>query len=60
MPPLASPAPTPTRFCSAMPTFTKRSGNFWLKDLSFVEETESLTTAQTRSSAAAIASSACE
>jgi len=58
MPPLANPAPTPTMFCSAIPTFTKRSGNFSLKFLSFADDSESLATAHTRSSAAAISSNA--
>src|ERR1035437_10047143 len=57
MPPLAKPAPTPTMFCSAIPTFTKRSGNLAPKFVSMVEETESFTTTHMRESCSAIASS---
>ena len=54
--PFARPAPTPTMFCSAMPTLTKRSGNFDLKFFSFVDDMESFTTAQMSGSSAAMAS----
>jgi hypothetical protein len=47
-------------FCSAMPTFTKRPAKRVLKFFSLVEETESFTTAHTRGSASANASSVCE
>src|ERR1039458_4387294 len=57
IPPFASPALAPTIFCSAIPTFTNRLGNLPLNAFSFVEPTESFTTAQTRSSTAAISAS---
>ena len=49
-PPLASPAPTPTMFCSAIPTLISRSGNAFWKAPSLLEPTLSLTTATIRSS----------
>ena len=59
-PPLARPAPTPTRSCSAMPTLISRSGNSSRNSTRLLEPTESLQTATMRSSsrASAISSSA--
>src|SRR4051794_19438772 len=58
IPPFASPLPTPTMFCSAIPTLTKRVGYFVLKSLNLAEESESLITAHTRRSFSAISSKA--
>src|ERR1700749_581380 len=60
MPPFARPLPTPIMFCSAIPTFTKRSGKRDRKFFSLVDETESLTTAQILGLAAARSSSVFE
>src|SRR5215472_12521511 len=58
MPPFASPFPTPTMFCSAMPTLTNREGYFDLKSFILAEESESLITTHTRESCSAISSRA--
>ncbi len=44
-PPLARPALTPTMFCSAIPTFTRRSGKRFWNSFRLEEPTESFTTA---------------
>src|SRR6476620_2510564 len=59
-PAFASPAPTPTRFCSAMPTFTSRCGNRLRNAPVLLEPTESLLTTTMRSSSSPSSSSMSE
>ena len=53
LPPLARPEPTPTMFCSAMPTLIVRSGHRLRKPPSLDEPMLSLTTMTIRSSRSA-------
>src|SRR6476659_6287128 len=59
-PAFASPAPTPTRFCSAMPTLTRRFGKRLRNGPVLLDPTESLLTTTIRSSSSPSSSSMSE